>query len=289
MVQLEIPELNKENVRMKDKDTVLKKIEKIIFEGKQKLQIITDFDRTVSKHHHNGETTKSSYCIFETIPTLPKEFTDGAQSLYNKFRNIEDNPKMTVEEKIPYMEQWWDLNEKLFIGIPYNEKEVAQAIVESKVTLRDGTDSAFLRLYLSEIPVLVFSAGLGNVVSATLNHYNIKYSNVHVISNFFKMEKGIITGFEGTLLHVFNKNQYAIENCDYFKELAPRENVILMGDSLGDASMAEGVQGNGCILKIGFLSVHIDQFLPQYLEKFDIVLLDDQTMNVFNAILNKIL
>lgn len=82
---------------------------------------------------------------------------------------------------------------------------------------RDGTDSAFLRLYLSEIPVLVFSAGLGNVVSATLNHYNIKYSNVHVISNFFKMEKGIITGFEGTLLHVFNKNQYAIENCDYFK------------------------------------------------------------------------
>lgn len=74
--------------------------------------------------------------IFETIPTLPKEFTDGAQSLYNKFRNIEDNPKMTVEEKIPYMEQWWDLNEKLFIGIPYNEKEVAQAIVESKVTLR---------------------------------------------------------------------------------------------------------------------------------------------------------
>lgn len=57
---------------MKDKDTVLKKIEKIIFEGKQKLQIITDFDRTVSKHHHNGETTKSSYCELKVIIIFEK-------------------------------------------------------------------------------------------------------------------------------------------------------------------------------------------------------------------------
>ncbi|KAK9508528.1 hypothetical protein O3M35_006067 [Rhynocoris fuscipes] len=289
MVTLEIPELNQDNVRMKDKDDVLNKIQRLITDGKHKLQIITDFDRTISKHHHNGDLTKSSYCVFETIPTLPKEFTEGATALYNRFRKIEDNPNMTIEEKIPYMEEWWDLNEKLFIGIPFNEKEIDQAIVDSGVHLRDGVDSAFLKLHLSEIPVLVFSAGLGNVVTQILLHYKIKYYNVHVISNFFKVEQGKIIGFLGTLLHVFNKNQHAIESCAYFKELAGRENVILMGDSLGDALMSEGVQGNGTILKIGFLSTHIDQFLPQYMDKFDIVLLDDQTMNVFNAILNKIL
>jgi hypothetical protein len=30
-----------------------------------------------------------------------------------------------------------------------------------------------------------------------------------------------------------------------------------MGDSIGDANMAEGVPGNGTILKIGFLSVNV--------------------------------
>ena len=30
-----------------------------------------------------------------------------------------------------------------------------------------------------------------------------------------------------------------------------------MGDSLGDSNMAEGVQGSGAILKIGFLSVNV--------------------------------
>lgn len=46
---------------MKDKNDVYRKIRKIIESGKEKLQIITDFDRTLSKHHHNGVNTKSSY------------------------------------------------------------------------------------------------------------------------------------------------------------------------------------------------------------------------------------
>ncbi|XP_014279458.1 7-methylguanosine phosphate-specific 5'-nucleotidase isoform X1 [Halyomorpha halys] len=281
--------LNGEKIRMKDKELVISKIKKIKEGGSNKLQIITDFDRTVSKHHDNGKPTLSSYCVFEQIPTLPSEFTEGAQNLYNRFRVIEDDPNMSIADKIPYMEEWWSLNEKLFVGLPYEPEKIAQAVIDSGVKLRDHAEECFKILNEKRVPVLVFSAGLGHVVTAILKHYDILYDNVKVISNFFKIVDGIIVEFEGQPMNVYNKNQHAIENSDYFKLLSEKTNVVVMGDSLGDANMAEGVAEGSTILKIGFLSTHIDDFLPQYLELFDIVLLDDQTMDVFKGILEVVL
>lgn len=55
---------------MKDKELVISKIKKIKEGGSSKLQIITDFDRTVSKHHDNGKPTLSSYCKCSTMGNI---------------------------------------------------------------------------------------------------------------------------------------------------------------------------------------------------------------------------
>ncbi|XP_066902284.1 7-methylguanosine phosphate-specific 5'-nucleotidase isoform X2 [Halyomorpha halys] len=242
--------LNGEKIRMKDKELVISKIKTIQEGGCNKVQIITDFDRTISKHHDNGKPTLSSYCVFEQMPTLPSEFTEGAQNLYNRFSVIEDDPKMSIADKLPYMEEWWRLNEKLFIGLPYEPEKIAQAVKDSGVKLRDHSEECFKILNEIGVPVLIFSAGLGDVVTAILKHYDILYDNMKVISNFFKVVDGIIVEFEGCHINVFNKNQHAIEKSDYLK---------------------------------------IDDYLPQYLELFDIVVLDDQTMDVFKGILEVVL
>ncbi|XP_014279459.1 7-methylguanosine phosphate-specific 5'-nucleotidase A [Halyomorpha halys] len=281
--------LNDDKVRMKDKELVISKIKKIKEGGSNKLQIITDFDRTISKHHDNGKPTLSSYCVFEQIPTLPSEFTEGAKNLFNKYRAIEDDPNMSIADKLPHMQEWWSSQDKLFVGLPYEPEKIAQGVIDSCVKLRDHIEECFKILSEKEVPVLVFSAGLGDLVTAILKHYGILYDNVKVISNFFKVVDGSIVEFEGQRINVFNKNQHAIENSDYFKSLSERTNVIVMGDSLGDANMSEGVAEGSNILKIGLLSTHIDDYLPQYLEFFDIVLLDDQTMDVFKGILEVVL
>ena len=61
-------------------------------------------------------------------------------------------------------------------------------------------------------------------------------------------------GFKGELIHIYNKNENAIHNSDYFENLQHRENILLLGDSLGDLQMAEGAVESANILKIGFLN-----------------------------------
>lgn len=73
----------------------------------------------------------------------------------------------------------------------------------------------FNKLYKQNVPVIILSAGIGDVIKLILEHNNLVTDNVSVVSNFFKLSKGdngitTIEGFKGDkLIHVFNKNEYA--------------------------------------------------------------------------------
>lgn len=53
---------------------------------------------------------------------------------------------------------------------------------------------------------------------------------------------------------MYNKHDGALRNTEYFKQLKNYSNIILMGDSLGDLSMADGAPCVENILRIGFLN-----------------------------------
>ena len=66
--------------------------------------------------------------------------------------------------------------------------------------------------------------------------------------------QGSLVGWQGDLIHTFNKNESAIHKSDYFEKIVHRDNVILMGDTIGDLRMADGCAKDANILKIGFLN-----------------------------------
>jgi 5'-nucleotidase len=59
------------------------------------------------------------------------------------------------------------------------------------------------------------------------------------------------------MIHVYNKNENAVHSSDYFENISHRENLLLLGDSLGDLRMAEGAGELQCVLKIGFLNFKV--------------------------------
>jgi len=122
---------------------------------------------------------------------------------------------------------------------------------------RDNSETALQCLYQAHVPVLIFSAGFGDLIQGLLRKHGLEYPNIHVIGNsmVFNETDGELLGFKEPLIHTYNKNESVIPPiCEYSDAPAQRGNVILLGDSVGDATMAQGVQKPGTLLKIGFLN-----------------------------------
>lgn len=140
--------------------------------------------------------------------------------------------------------------------------------------LRKGTECLFQYFKDLNIPILVFSAGLGDSVVAILKANNVFLSNIEVnqkqklfikfnfqinlfikvVSNFLVRNDGIIQGLDlNRIIHTFNKNEAALYGSASQKRFERRTNVLLLGDALGDSDMANGCPLNANVLKIGFI------------------------------------
>jgi len=181
---------------------------------------------------------------------------------------------------------------------------LSEMVSLSNVDFRKGSSILFSVLEEKQIPCLILSAGFGNMLEEILHSRSFYRQNVKVISNFLVYdEEGNAVGISGprekdaiisghgdagdrNIIHVFNKN--ARHAGFLIDDLKNRNNVILMGDSLGDLSMAQGLPQLDSILKIGFLNEKIEERLMNYMENFDVVLVDDQTMDFPNFVIDKI-
>lgn len=224
----------------------------------------------VRKHGNNMETykqhepvvtvaLKSEFAgMFRKSKQLPTKYAEEAKRLYAKYRPMEIDPNLPLNEKANAMHDWMSAAQDLIKGIEFDSHELDEIAhgCDRKI-LRDGTEEMFEKLRNAQVPVVVFSAGLGDMVEAVLRYHSALYDNVKVISNFFKYNGNRLDGFKNdVLIHAYNKNKCALEK-DYLKLLGEKQNVILMGDTAGDADMMEEVGGSKTVLKIGFLYEHV--------------------------------
>ncbi|KAI9999468.1 hypothetical protein NQD34_018511 [Periophthalmus magnuspinnatus] len=294
-----MPQFEKNTVHMKDPE----RVEQIICGLKninKKTKIITDFDMTLSKFQVNGKrcptchrlTTTKPWCVQILLTTrwVTDECRQKLVQLKNQYYPIEIDPQLTMEEKYPFMVEWYFKSHTLLVEQRLQKDKLPEAVRDSDAALRDGYEQFFDRLHQHNVPVFIFSAGLGDVLEEILRQSGVYLPNVKVVSNFMDFDdNGVIRGFKGELIHVYNKHDGALRNTEYFKQLKENCNIILMGDSLGDLSMADGVPNVENILKIGFLNDKVEERLDKYLDHYDIVLVRDETLEVPNAILQKVL
>lgn len=149
-------------------------------------------------------------------------------------------------------------------------------------------------LHKHKIPVVVFSAGLGNVIELVLEKEGLLYNNVKVASNFMNFNEevcfiihsfpvffhsvfayqlgflnffqGLLVSFQSSVIHTFNKAFGSLALSEEDRKLfAKKRCIMLLGDSLYDQHMADGLvednshedvsdEESSVVLKIGFLN-----------------------------------
>uniref|UniRef100_A0A8I3S3T9 5'-nucleotidase, cytosolic IIIA n=1 Tax=Canis lupus familiaris TaxID=9615 RepID=A0A8I3S3T9_CANLF len=255
-----MPEFQRSSVRIKNPERVEEIICGLIKGGAAKLQIITDFDMTLSRFSYEGKRCPTCHYVIDNSKLVTDECRKKLLQLKEKYYAIEIDPVLTMEEKYPYMVEW------------------------------EGYENFFDKLQEYGIPVFIFSAGIGDILEEVIHQAGVYHPNITVVSNFMDFDdNGVLKGFKGELIHVFNKHDGALKNTEYFNRLKDNSNIILLGDSQGDIRMADGVANVEHILKIGYLNDRVDELLEKYMDSYDIVLVKDESLDVANSILQKIL
>uniref|UniRef100_A0A8C6SI25 5'-nucleotidase n=1 Tax=Neogobius melanostomus TaxID=47308 RepID=A0A8C6SI25_9GOBI len=281
-----IPEFANISVCMKDPERVQDIIVSMQKAGSNTLQVIADFDMTLTRFAYNGKRCPTCHNILDNSLLIDDECKKELKDLLNTYYPIEIDSSRPVEEKLPLMVEWWTKAHELLIEQRIRKDDLAKVVSQSEAKLREGYGFFFDHLHEHSIPLLIFSAGIGDILEEVIRQAGVFHSNVNVFSNYMDFDElGVLHGFKGELIHVYNKREGAMLNTGHFRELRARPNVLLLGDSLGDLSMADGVQDMENILKIGFLNDKVEDRRQFYLDSFDIVLVKDETLDVPNAII----
>jgi len=287
-------ELKKDHskIQIENLENVKEKLQRLIDDGPEKLQILSDFDWTMTKWKENGKLLPSSHGVMEESDVMPRSFIKKVKDIFAHYYPIEINPNITDEEKIPIMEEWWTKTRAALLETNITRAMITEMTGNTPLRLRDGLHELAMDLCDWKIPLLIFSAGIGDIVIEILKHEKLFLRNQTVISNQIEWDdKGFITGYKNPIIHSFNKNVALKRHLGYFENNKSRSNAILMGDSIGDLRMTQGVESISTCLKIGFLNDKIEERLPSYQQNYDIVLIEDESMTIprkiFDAILNK--
>lgn len=241
--------------------------------------VVADFDKTLTKG-----TSDSTWGVMANANSISTEYSAKRKALYTKYRPIEIDMTITDEEKSKAMDEWWRAHINLFYEYNLNEKAVKDSIAGGGLEYREGAKEFINKMHSLNIPVIIISAGIGNVIEEFLRKENDYFDNIKIVSNFIEFENGYIKRIIGDTIHALNKNIISLDNNS--KELLKsRDNILLLGDGVADLKMVDEKDLSRTI-SVGFLDEKIDENLEFYNKGFDIVITNQGSFEEVNKILN---
>lgn len=266
------------------------KLQNIIAWWPQYFHVIADFDRTMTKAFAEWKPTVSLITRLQN-GFFPPEYAEKSNAIFHTYHPIEIDTTIPLDEKKKAMVNRWTEQFNLMLRYGLTRKIIEDAMGSEDTNFRSGCGEMFDLLKKHAIPLLILSAsGLGyDSVYYCLQHENKLYDNIDIISNdFVRDEEGKAIGVREPIIHSFNKDETVVKNFPIYEDIKDRKNILLIGDWLWDAHMADGFDYEN-IIKIWFLNDDTPENRENFSETFDLIILDDGDMTEVNKILNKIL
>ena len=169
------------------------------------------------------------------------------------------------------MEEWYQKCMDLYYKYNLTKDMLDKSIDNSNLIFRSGAKEFLKKYQEKNVPIIILSAGIGNVIERFLKNNDLYNDNVYIISNFLRFdEKGNMKPFKEKIIQSVNKS---IDN-KYLKEINEktkgRKYKSLVGDLIEDEKMVPKSEWD-TTLKMAFLDIDMEKNLEKYRKNFDIV------------------
>lgn len=252
-----------EDFLFRKKESVLEKLNFFIKSGKNKLHLLLDFDRTLTKSWNKAGENVSVWEVLRSH--LPKKSQEEYQRFYNKYRVLEMENRLKLSDTIT----WWERILGLFQENKLNWSDIKKDI-DLRMPIRPFIKELFEVCEDNNIPTIIISAGIKDIIELWCQKFKIKPTVILSTKLIFSPE-GFMTGWnKDSLIHVLNKREKGHKEIHKIKSNRP--NTILIGDSLDDIFMVEGEK---TVLRIAVYDPRGDDKvnnLEEFTKKFDLVI-----------------
>lgn len=239
--------------------------------GKDTIHVVADFDHTLTAWAGQisviAQLREGNY--------LTPEYAPKAFALFDIYGKLDHDYSLTLEERIAKMHEWWTVHFDLMIECGLDKSVLEHAVENRPLVYRDGVLEWIDMLHEHKIPLVILSAGLGDMIDLYLKKEGRLYDTVHVVSNRFQFnEEGKVVGIVEPMIHSLNKGEIALHGQPFYQTLLERKHIFLLGDNMGDIDMTAGFPYDEQIA-IGFLNHDVEERKARYGDAFDIVITDD--------------
>ncbi|EGD80360.1 5'-nucleotidase [Salpingoeca rosetta] len=259
------------------------KVAKLKKDGAKNLQVIADFDYTLTRFRlDDGKRSASTHAAIEMSKLMSEQFATETRANFEHYYPIEVSD-IPHEDKEKAMIEWWTKSHELMIKHDLRREYLEDMAGSDRLVLRDGVKEFLQSLKDKGVPIHIFSAGLYDIIHVYLRLHGLE-GMAHVVSNMMTFDdEGKLTGFKGELIHTLNKNSKALRDSPEWQQVQERTNVLLLGDNAGDIGMAKGLDRH-TVLSVGFLNDR-EERLELYKQRYDVVLLGDGDMTYVRNLL----
>ncbi len=232
--------------------------------------VILDFDKTIT-----SKSSIDSWMAVIDFDIYGEKCKKEIEELNNQYAPIELD--YTLEEKVKeqYMVEWYQKSMDLLYNHKLTYLNLKKALEKNKIEFRKGAKEFLKKLKEKNIPVIILSAGIGNVIEEFLKKEACYYDNLFIISNFIEFKEDKMQKFTGMMIHSMNKTLEGRLPEHLQNRIEQKQYSILCGDIVEDIQMApkENLQNT---ITIGFLNNKIEENSKFYQQNYDVVLTEEE-------------
>ena len=197
----------------------------------ENLWVISDFDRTFTRWW--GET---AFGVFESCPSIPDELKQAQLDNYMKYRKIEVDLLMNPDERNQHMRDWFHAGmDALGKYLTQERFEDAVSYGQKNIHLREWMRDFALRMNELDVPFILNSAGISDIIRWVLEHNWVPYTGVHWNSFRFD-EQGKFSGLNNLPVHIDDKNWEALPQ-DLVEIFSQKTHFLVLWDAVWDIKM----------------------------------------------------